>query len=110
MSSTNKRKAWNESFPNRQSLASVVLLRDGAMNENKSIKTNVTFASAGLKLAGHLYTPDDDASPSLSSALPAVASRSRPRVCTRSGWPSGASSPLLSTRHIRAKAKASREG
>jgi fermentation-respiration switch protein FrsA (DUF1100 family) len=26
------------------------------------MKTNVTFDSAGLKIAGHLYTPDDDAS------------------------------------------------
>jgi uncharacterized protein len=35
------------------------------MDENKSIKTNVSFESAGLKLAGHLYTPDPDTSPSL---------------------------------------------
>ena len=35
------------------------------MDENKSIKTNVSFESAGLKLAGHLYTPDPDRSPSL---------------------------------------------
>jgi uncharacterized protein len=27
--------------------------------ENKTMRTNVTFDSAGLKLAGHLYTPDD---------------------------------------------------
>jgi hypothetical protein len=53
------------------------------MDENKSVKTNVSFESAGLKLAGHLYTPSPiRARPSqlLSSALPAVASRSRPRV------------------------------
>jgi integrase len=35
------------------------------MNENKSIKTNVSFESAGLKLAGHLYTPDPDTNPPL---------------------------------------------
>jgi fermentation-respiration switch protein FrsA (DUF1100 family) len=35
------------------------------MEENKSIKTNVSFESAGLKLAVHLYTPDPDTSPSL---------------------------------------------
>jgi len=35
------------------------------MDENKSIKTNVSFESAGLKLAGHLYTPDPDTNPSL---------------------------------------------
>src|ERR1700691_666748 len=93
-----------ESFPNPQRLASVVLLKGRVMDENKSVKTNVSFESAGLKLAGHLYTPDPD------TALPAVASRSRPRVCTRGGWPSGVSSPLLSTRHIRAKAKANLEG
>jgi hypothetical protein len=29
--------------------------------ENKTMRTNVTFDSAGLKLAGHLYTPDDQA-------------------------------------------------
>ena len=54
-----------ESFPNPQRLASVVLLKGRAMDENKSIKTNVSFESAGLKLAGHLYTPDLDTSPSL---------------------------------------------
>jgi hypothetical protein len=54
-----------ESFPNRQRLASVVLLKGRAMDENKSIKTNVSFESAGLMLAGHLYTPDLDTSPSL---------------------------------------------
>jgi fermentation-respiration switch protein FrsA (DUF1100 family) len=27
--------------------------------ENNTMKSNVTFDSAGLKLAGHLYTPDD---------------------------------------------------
>jgi hypothetical protein len=35
------------------------------MDENKSIKTNVSFESAGLKLAGHIYTPNPDTSPSL---------------------------------------------
>jgi hypothetical protein len=35
------------------------------MDENKSVKTNVSFESAGLKLAGHLYTPEPDTSPSL---------------------------------------------
>jgi hypothetical protein len=54
-----------ESFPNPQRLALVVLLRGRAMDENKSIKTNVSFESAGLKLAGHLYTPDPDTSPSI---------------------------------------------
>jgi hypothetical protein len=54
-----------ESFPNPQRLASVVPLRGRAMDENKSIKTNVSFESAGLKLAGHLYTPGPDTSPSL---------------------------------------------
>jgi len=33
------------------------------MDENKCIKTNVSFESAGLKLAGHLYTPDPDTNP-----------------------------------------------
>src|ERR1700758_4433062 len=38
------------------------------MDENKSIKTNVSFESGGLKLAGHLYTPDPDTN----SSLPAI--------------------------------------
>jgi hypothetical protein len=42
-----------------------VLLKGRAMDENKSIKTNVSFESAGLKLAGHLYTPNLDTSPFL---------------------------------------------
>ena len=39
------------------------------MDENKSIKTNVSFESTGLKLAGHLYTPNLDTSPSLSAIV-----------------------------------------
>src|SRR5580704_17278745 len=54
-----------ESFPNPQRSASVVLLKGRAMDENKSVKTNISFESAGLKLAGHLYTPEPDMSPSL---------------------------------------------
>ena len=56
------------------------------MDENKSVKTNVSFESAGLKLAGHLYTPDPDTSPSFAAIVvgpPAVASRSRPRGYVR---------------------------
>src|SRR5580698_6656415 len=56
-----------ESLPNPQRLASVVLLKGRARDENKSIKTNVSFESAGLKLAGHLFTPEPDTSPSLSA-------------------------------------------
>lgn len=46
-----------------------MLLKGRAMDENKSIKTNVSFESAGLKLAGHLYTPNLDTSPSLSAIV-----------------------------------------
>lgn len=42
-----------------------MLLWGRAMDESKSIKTNVSFESAGLKLAGHLFTVDPDTSPSL---------------------------------------------
>jgi hypothetical protein len=31
--------------------------------ENKIMKINVSFDSAGLKLAGHLYAPSDEANP-----------------------------------------------
>jgi hypothetical protein len=31
--------------------------------ENKIMKTNVIFDNAGLKPAGYLYPPDDEASP-----------------------------------------------
>ncbi len=101
-----------ESFPNPQSLASVVLLRCRAMDENKSIKTNVSFESGGLKLAGHLYTPDPDTSPSLPALVVGPPGSSAPKRAGRGSvreavGRAGLRSPLLSTRHIRAKAKAS---
>jgi len=75
-----------ESFPNPQRLASVVLLRGRAMDENKSVKTNVSFESAGLKLAGHLYTPNLDTSPSLPAIVvgpPDSSVKEHAGVCTR---------------------------
>jgi hypothetical protein len=51
-----------EALRNPQRFASVVLLRGRAMDENKRIKTNVSFESAGLKLAVTSYTPDHDRS------------------------------------------------
>jgi hypothetical protein len=71
-----------ESFPNPQRLASVVLLKGRA-----SVKTNVSFESAGLKLAGHLYTPNLDTSPSLPAIVVGPPGSSvkeqAARVCTR---------------------------
>src|SRR4029077_20668829 len=83
------------------------------MNENKSIKTNVSFESAGLKLAGHLYTPDPDTNPSLpaivvgppGSSVKEQAAGMYARRLAERGFIT-----LASTRHIRAKAKASLEG
>jgi hypothetical protein len=72
---------------NPQRLASVMLLRGRAMDENRSIKINVSFKSAGLKLAGHLYTPDPDTSPSLPAIVVGPPGSSvkeqAARVCTR---------------------------
>ena len=56
------------------------------MDENKSVKTNVSFESAGLKLAGHLYTPDPDTSPSLPAIVvgpPGSSVKEQAAVCTR---------------------------
>ena len=57
------------------------------MDENKSIKTNVSFESAGLKLAGRLYTPNLDTSPSLPAIVVGPPGSSvkeqAARVCTR---------------------------
>lgn len=40
-----------------------LLARHPARTEITVVKSNVTFPSAGLQLAGHLYTPDDGAAP-----------------------------------------------
>ena len=83
------------------------------MDENKSIKTNVSFKSAGLKLAGHLYTPDPDTSPSLAAIVvgpPGSSVKEQSAGMYARRLAERASSLLLSTRHIRAKAKASLEG
>ena len=63
-----------------------MLLKGRAMDENKSIKTNVSFESAGLKLAGHLYTPNLDTSPSLPAIVvgpPGSSVKEQAGVCTR---------------------------
>jgi fermentation-respiration switch protein FrsA (DUF1100 family) len=76
------------------------------------MKTNVTFDSAGLKIAGHLYTPDDEATgprPAIAVGHPGsgVKEQAAGLYAQRLAQQGFAHSP--STPPTRARAKANRE-
>ena len=69
------------------------------------MKTDITFDSAGLKLAGHLYTPDDKASgpgPAIVVGHPGSGVKEQAADLYAKRWPRGIQDPAHRIEDIKA--------